>query len=123
MTPRKFLAPAACLLLLLSPAAAQRAVTDQFGGRQEGFVRVQNTVSFLVVGPTGDSEDGQKLRDRSRRVVYDMAARECDLLREALAKECRLESVNVSLNINSRNPNQPEGYAVNGSMAFQITLK
>ena len=51
-----------------------------------------------------------------------MAARECDLLREVLAKDCRMESVtsNISRQFGQQ---QQEGFTINGSMSFQITLK
>ena len=65
----------------------------------------------------------QKLRDRARRMIYEMAAHECDLLREVLAKDCRLESVNNNLNRQHYGSQQPDGYTVNGSMSLQVTLK
>jgi hypothetical protein len=90
--------------------------------RQEGWVRIQSTINFFVAGPTGESEEAQKLRDRARRAVYEMAARECDLLRDVIAKDCRMES--VSNNINRQYGNQQqEGFTITGSMNFQITLK
>jgi hypothetical protein len=124
---RQLVFAAASLLLLLAPAAAQtpgqRIVIEQAGSgsRQEGSVRVQSTINFFVSGPTGESEEAQKLRDRARRTIYEMAAHECDMLREVLAKDCRMESVNS--NINRQFGQQQEGYTVNGSMNFQITLK
>ena len=42
-------------------------------------------------------------------------------MREAMARDCRLESVNVNLN-RQANP-QMQGYEVGGSMTYQITLK
>jgi len=111
----------AVVSLLAAPAAAQ-TVGQAAGPRQDAPVRIQTSVSFFAAGPTGDSEDAQKSRDGARRSIYDMAARECGLLRESLAKECRLES--VSINIGRQfGSQQPEGYTVSGSMSFQITLK
>ncbi len=120
---------AAIALLLVAPATVQaqgqRIIVEQGGSsspRQEGLVRVQSSVNFFVAGPTGDGEEAQKLRDRARRTVYEMAARECDLLREVLAKDCRMESVNVNLN-RQYGQQQQEGFSVNGAMNFQITVK
>jgi hypothetical protein len=128
MTLRTRFIPAALGLLLLAvPAVAQtpgqRIIMEQMGAsRQEGWVRIQSTINFFVAGPTGESEEAQKLRDRARRAVYEMAARECDLLREVIAKDCRMEQ--VSNNINKQYGNQQqEGFTVTGSMNFQITLK
>jgi hypothetical protein len=116
------------LLLSLAPSAAQtpgqRITIEQSGspGRQEGQVRIQSSINFFVTGPTGDGEEAQKLRDKVRRTIYEMAARECDLLREVLAKDCRMESVNSNIG-RQFGQQQQEGYTVNGSMSFQITLK
>jgi hypothetical protein len=116
------------LLLSLAPSAAQtpgqRITIEQSGspGRQEGQVRIQTSINFFVTGPTGDGEEAQKLRDKARRTIYEMAARECDLLREVLAKDCRMESVNSNIG-RQFGQQQQEGYTVNGSMSFQITLK
>ena len=92
--------------------------------RSDAMVRVQSTVSYFIPGPTNDSEEAQKLRDRARCQIYDAAARECDVLRDTLAKDCRLESVTSNTNVNrSYGPNQQDGFTINGSMSYQITLK
>ncbi len=125
---RKFAFAGAGLLLSLVPAVAQtpgqRIVLEQLnaGQRPEGQVRVQSNINFFVAGPTGDIEDAQKLREKAQRAVYEMAARQCDLLREILAKDCRMESVNSNIG-RQFGQQQQEGYTVNGSMSFQITLK
>ncbi len=131
---KRHISTCAGLLLLMAPAAAQmpaqRVALDQAGvpSHQETPVRIQTNINFFVVGPTGEGEEAQKLRDRARRIVYEMAARECDLLRETLARDCRMESVNSNINTNRQfgqfgQQQQQEGYTVNGSMSFQITLK
>ena len=123
MMPRMLTSTAAALLLLTAPALAQTArVHDPSGGRQEGSVRVQDSIAIFFPGPTGDSEEAQKLRDRARRAVYEMAARGCDVLREVLARECRLESISAGVN-RQYGRQQEEGVSVNGSMSYQITLK
>jgi hypothetical protein len=119
---------ASVALLLASPVVAQNRIIVEQGNnppRQENMVRVQNNISFFLTGPTGDGDEAQKLRDKAQRSVYEMAGRQCDLLREILAKDCRMESVNVNVNANNRqfNQQQPEGLNVNGTMSLQITLK
>jgi hypothetical protein len=115
-------------LFLVSPVVAQNRIIVEQGNnppRQENMVRVQNNISFFLAGPTGDGDEAQKLRDKAQRSVYEMAGRQCDLLREILAKDCRMESVNVNVNANNRqfNQKQTEGLNVNGTMSLQITLK
>jgi hypothetical protein len=125
---RQVILASANLLLWLAPSAAQtpgqRITIEQSGSpsRQEGQVRIQTSINFFVTGSTGDGEEAQKLRDKARRTIYEMAARECDLLREVLAKDCRMESVNSNIG-RQFGQQQQEGYTVNGSMSFQITLK
>jgi hypothetical protein len=118
---------AGAILPFAAPATAQtgqRITIEQAGpsARQEGLVRIQSNISFFIAGPTGEGEEAQKLRDKARRIVYEMAAHECDLLREVLAKDCRMESVNNN-NINRQIGQQQEGDTVNGSMSLQISLK
>jgi hypothetical protein len=126
MTSRLLFAGTSLLLLIASPLAqaqGQRIILESGAPRQEGFVRVQSNINMFVPGPTGDGEEAQKLRDRGRRMIYEMAAHECDLLRDVIAKDCRLESVNTNLNRQNYGSQQPDGYTVNGSMSLQITLK
>ena len=124
---RKFLLPAV-LAMLIAGAATQSSGqgvmierAQAAPARQEGIVRAQLAIQLFVAGPTDESEEAERQRERARRVVYDLAAKECDLLRTAIANDCRLESVNVNL---SRQSNQQmNGYQVMGNMAYQITLK
>lgn len=114
-------AAAGALALLAMPALAQTAGQPNTL-RQDAPVRIQSSINFFLVGPTGDSEEAQRLRDKARRSVYEMAARECDVVREVLARECRMESVNVNIG-RQYGSQQQEGFTVNGSMNLQIFLK
>lgn len=124
MSSHKFVL-AAALLLVAGPATAQaggQTVGQGPGQRQETPVRIQSTFNFFIPGPSGDSDEAKKSRENARRAIYEMAAKECDLLREILAKDCKLES--VSSNIGRQyGAQQIAGYTVNGSMSLQITLK
>jgi hypothetical protein len=119
------------LSLIVATLVGAAATTQSLGqsverprggaARQEGLVRVQTTIQLFVAGPTDDSEAADKHRERARRAVYEIAAKECDLMREVIAQECQLQSVNVNVN---RQPNpQMQGYQVGGTMSYQITLK
>jgi regulator of protease activity HflC (stomatin/prohibitin superfamily) len=120
--------PIAVAATLISGAAiaqseGQRIVIERAGpsARQEGTVRVQATINLFLPGPTGETDEAIKSRDRARRLIYEMAGKECDLLREVLARDCRLESINTQLMRQGAQPT--EGYSVSGSMSLQITLK
>jgi len=94
--------------------------------RPESTVRVQSSMNFFIPGLTNEGEEAQKLRERAKRVIYESAARECDLLRDTLAKDCRLESVNSNIDRQFApqfNQQQLEGYRVNGQVSLIVTLK
>ncbi|MEH2509893.1 hypothetical protein V1291_001247 [Nitrobacteraceae bacterium AZCC 1564] len=123
MTNRILFAACASVMLMTS-ATAQSPLFPEGRSRQDGSVRVQSSLNFFVPGPTGDSEEAQKLREKARRMIYETAARECDLLKDTLAKDCRLENVNSNINTNRQyGPAPQDGFTINGSMSFQITLK
>jgi hypothetical protein len=102
---------------------SERVVIERRGttARQDGMVRIQMSVQLFMPGPTDDGEEAEKQRERARRALYSLASKECDVLRETIANECRLEAINVTLN--RQGGGQTQGYAVNGAMTFQITLK
>ncbi len=110
------------LACAMAPALAQ-TMGQSSGLRQDAPVRIQTSFNFFVPGPAGDGDEAQKARDKARRSIYEMAARECDLLREVLAKDCRLESVNSSIGRQQFGPQQLDGYTVNGNVSLQITVK
>ena len=93
-------------------------------------VRVQLGINFFLAGPTNDSDEAAKIRDRARRMVYDMAGRECGVLLDTIAAECRLESITLNLNRQvtpmgqmGQMGQQAEGFVANGQLGFQITPK
>jgi hypothetical protein len=121
---RIFLAAALSLCPLdagAQEAAPKRDGTAATAERREEPIRIQVNVNLFFAGPTGESEEAVKLRERVRRSVYDMAAGECPLVEQILAKTCRLESVTV--NINRQAGGQAEGYAAGGNFVLRVTLK
>ena len=89
--------------------------------RREEPIRIQVNINLFFPGPTGESEEAVRLRERVRRSIYEMAASECSLVEQVLAKTCRLESVNV--NLNRQAGGQAEGYTAGGAFALRVTLK
>ena len=103
--------------MTIAPAPAQ---SDRRG------VRVQLGINFFLPGPTNDGEEAAKIRERARRTIYEMAGRECGVLLDTIASECRLDSVTVNLTRQTQQVpqmGQVEGFAVNGQLGFQITHK
>src|SRR5262249_60558759 len=96
------------LALLAVPAAAQQAVierpvapppTDQIGQQ----IRITVSLNMFVPGPLGPTEQMLQAQERARRAMYEMAVRECAVLREVIASECRIEAVPINI---GRNPAQ-----------------
>jgi hypothetical protein len=89
-----------------------------------GSVRVQTSINLFMPGPSGEGEAADQSRERARRMIYQLAARECGLLEDIIAKTCRLEAINVNLN---RQQNVTgvagEGYMVGGNITMMVTLK
>jgi hypothetical protein len=107
MPSLRYAVAASALLSLSAPAVAQ-SVGQASGLRQDSPVEIQAGFNFFVQGPSGDGDDAQKSRDKARRTIYEMAAHECDMLREILAKECRM--VAVTSNISRQyGQQQPDG--------------
>jgi hypothetical protein len=88
---------------------------------RDGSVRVQVGVNMFMPGPTDEGEAAEKVRERARRGIYEMAAHECNLLRDVLASECRLQAVTV--NVTRQMTNASTGYNVSGQITLQVTLK
>jgi hypothetical protein len=117
-------------LLCLIPLAGTAAQTFQRvpgpADPNAAAIRVQFNVNFFVLGPANDSEQATMLRDRASRSVYELAARECEVLREKLADDCRLESVNLNINRQQQQQfggQQAEGFQVSGQLGYRITQK
>jgi hypothetical protein len=84
-------------------------------------VRVQVSVNYSVPGPFGDGEDAAKAQEIARRALYNIADRECTVLKETIATECRLENMNV--NVNRQRHAQQDMITVGSSMSFRVMMK
>ena len=112
----------------INPLVRERMIVSQNPQTpsERRMVRIQVGINFFLPGPTNDGDEATKLRDRARRTVYEMAGRECGLLQDTIAAECRLESVTVNVNrqmMQMGQMGQVEGFQANGQLGFQITLK
>jgi hypothetical protein len=88
-----------------------------------GAEQVRVSVGINMFVPVTDGgEQAIKAQEDARRVVYDLAARECAVLRDALASECHLESINVNVQRNQFGQ-QRDGLNVNGNVGFRIVPK
>ena len=121
--PRALLFALPLALLLVVPVQAQRVTIDGLrpGGDQQGEIRVQVTMNFFIASVVDDSEASVKAQESARRVLYASAGTECEVLRSAIASECRLDSVNV--NVHRQQQAQQSGFNVTGNFGYRIRLK
>lgn len=124
MLPLRYcLLAATTAVLLVGPVAAQTTPAGADG--QSTPVRIQTSLTFFLPGAVSGDELPQKL-DQARKIVYQLAMRECETLRSTIARDCKLESVNSNIRQTETRPQQlqqPEGYHVSGSFQSVITLK
>ena len=88
-------------------------------------VRIGVNVNVFVPAQGDDGEQALKAQEAGRKMVYELAGRECALLREVLASECRLKSVNVNIQRQNQfgNQSRADGFNVNGNIGFRIAPK
>ena len=90
-------------------------------------VRISVGVSTFVPTPSGDSEQALKAQEDGRRMIYQIAGRECAIMREVLASDCRIDSININVQhvAANRNFNEPkvDGFNINGNISYRISPK
>jgi hypothetical protein len=116
-------AAVAALFTAFTPSLSREAVarSTSFHGGQ--FVNVN--VGFNAQVPLTDTGEPTLLRSQQsgRNFIYRMAARECTILKETIAKTCRLTNLNISAQIRDQNNRGPIKLHLNGNAQFAITLK
>jgi len=90
------------LVLCAGVAAAQdnpvRMTIPQSSPLPEDQVRVNVSMSLTVPGAAGSNDSALPAQEQARRKAYELAAHECAALRDTIASECRVESMNVNVN-------------------------
>ena len=89
-----------------------------------GAEQVRVSVGINMFIPLTDGADqSAKAQEDARRTVYDLAGHECAVLRETVASDCHIESINVNVQRNQTFGQQKEGLNVNGNVGFRIVPK
>lgn len=120
---RVYLLPALAIVFVTA-ASAQTVILKQNdrlvtpAGAE--LIRISLGINMFVPAPDDGSEAAQ-------RKVYDLAAHECDILRDVLASDCRLETINLNLQHAPANQfggrDKVEGFNLNGNIGFRIAPK
>jgi len=103
------------------PAVPVRASVATPGDGAASRIRIQTSVSVFLPASFDDPAKAAEGQAQARRRIYEIAARECDMLKATLASECQLEAVTVNA---SRQPvPQLGGTQVTGTMTFRAVAK
>ncbi len=74
-----------------------------------------------------DPEQILNAQEAGRKLVYEAAAHECEVLRTTIAKDCAIESININVRHVPANQNfaqgRVDGYDINGNVNFRVTAK
>ena len=122
---RIFALPAMALLvgLALAPAAApaEASIVAPFQGNQP----VNVSVAFNTQMPLADlSEETLAAAQRAGRAyLYRLGREECTLLKEIIARTCRLTNLNINTQIQQQRHNAQPMLHINGNATFTISLK
>jgi hypothetical protein len=91
-----------------------------------GQARVTLSTNRFVPAPNDNSDQASKAEEEGRRMIYELAGHECGILRDTIASECRIESININMMRLPANQNlaqRPDGFNVNASVVLRIVPK
>jgi hypothetical protein len=104
---------------------AAEAVTSYEAG-PGGQARITLSTNRFVPAPSDNSDQASKAEADGRRMIYDLAGHECGILRDTIASDCHIESININIMRLPLNPNatsRPDGFNVNASIVLRIVPK
>jgi hypothetical protein len=127
---RQLLLPAV-IVVLAGPATAQTIVINP---NKSGVtppaaaepVRISLGISMFMPAPADDGAQALKAQQDGRRLVYEAAAGECEILRATIARDCTLEAININVqrvNANQNFAKRDEGFTITGNMNYRIVAK
>jgi hypothetical protein len=122
---RFFALPVMALLasLVLAPGAAPAEATIMALNLGNQPVNVSVGFNTQVPLPDASAETLAAAQRAGREYVYRLGREECALLKEIIAKTCRLTNLNINTQIQQHNNNQPPRLHINGNANFTISLK
>ena len=117
---------ALALLTLVDGAASAQTFSEAQRAaalaQQAAPVRVNVSINIFV--PTAGSTGEQALADqeKARRQMYQFATKECLVLTDTIATDCKIETLNVNVH-RQQGHQQAEGINVNANVNYRVTLK
>ncbi len=100
-------------------AIAQPVLADPNPVRA-GPVRVESSLSIQAsLAPGSTPEDQVRQSEALKKALFQAAAQECALLQEAFKQDCRLQSVRVMSNVQSRS-STADLVNVTGTFSYEL---
>lgn len=114
-----------CAMALPTAAQSSRLKPFPTTGSAKKKVNISVSYQFFLEGDTKTVEDQATLADQGRRHLYRLLAKECEVLLETIATDCRINraNVNTQLRRQTRSTIRSEGVRVSGTATYQISLK
>ena len=127
--PRSSLRQSVLLSAMFAAAFAVTAVAEDdttYVAAPGGQARITLNTNRFVPAPSDNSDQASKAEADGRRMIYELAGHECGILRDTIASDCRIQSINI--NILRLPPSQnstprPDGFNVNASIVLRIVPK
>jgi len=127
--PRSGLGQSLLLSTMLVAAFAATAVAEDdtsYVAAPDGQAHITLNTDRFVPAPSNTSEQASKAEADGRRMIYDLAGHECGILRDTIASECRIQSININilrLPASQNSAPRPDGFNVNASIVLRIGPK
>ncbi len=109
------------LVAVASPPAASSRIVSPIPGHNVVNVNVSMNMEIPLADANADTMAEAQIQ--GRKMLYRLATSECPILKETIAKTCRLTNLNVSTQIRRNNNVTPVSLYLNGNAQFAVTLK
>jgi hypothetical protein len=117
---REFCAAIIALVVVIAPASAQQYAPNRFS---MGAAEVRVNYSIRVPLKGDDEASQNETMEHGRRMLYEMSAKECELILATIASSCRLEGLNIQANVMRRNRHNGDALNLSANARFKIELK
>ena len=121
MRLRVFLAALAAAMLLSQSAAVGQSPPPGTGDGRQIIVTVQ--YNFALPVKPNDVDSQRTVMEQGRTIVYQLTAKECDMLLATIASSCQLERLNLQTNIPRHHRPGEELINLSANAQFKIELK
>lgn len=116
----EFCVAIAALVVLIGSASAQQYAPNKFS---KGAAEIRVNYSIRVPLKGDDENSQNETMEQGRRMLYEMSAKECDLILATIASSCRLEGLNIQANVMRRNRRDDDALNLSANARFKIELK